>query len=79
VKRGGNSHWSAAAGELARSGAVEEKARGRCAGFFEAEAVAVMSSLLDHAEGGAGEELVEDSGGEVVAEHAGFDPSWQHG
>ena len=64
-------------GRASAVGAVEERLA--AAALASSRPRPVMSSLLDHAEGGAGEELVEDPGGEVVAEHAGFDPSCQHG
>jgi hypothetical protein len=62
---------------LPRAGTVEEEARGGCAGFFEAEVLVL--GQLDRAQSGPGEEFVEDLDGEVVAERAGFDASFQHG
>jgi hypothetical protein len=56
---------------------VDNRVRGRGAGFFDAEAVVL--SQLDRGEGRSGDEIVEDYDGKVVAEHAGFDPACQHG
>jgi len=68
--------WRSQLARLSRSGAVEEEAGGGCAGFFESK-VLVLGEL-DRAEGGAGEEFVEDFYGEVAAEYAGVDASFQH-